>query len=63
MEKIFLVFFTLMLIVIFVLVIDFGIEQTNNRNICSELGGIPVFGDKGHFKVCLSPDAVIEMPK
>ena len=30
------------------------------RHACEEAGGIPIFGDRDHFKVCLSSDAILE---
>ena len=63
MVKLFVGFVVLILVGLFFLVVNFHDVQTNNRDVCSEAGGIPIFGDKGHFKVCLRPEAVIEMPR
>lgn len=32
------------------------------RDLCAEAGGISLVGDKGHYKLCLRPEAVIELP-
>lgn len=62
MEKILIGFFALIFVGIIFLMVNFEQEGTAIRNACSEAGGIAVFGDRGHFKVCLDPDAVIELP-
>ena len=33
------------------------------RDLCVEAGGINIIGDKGLYKVCLRPEAVIELPR
>lgn len=37
-------------------------QRIEAKNLCEQMGGISVIGDKGHYKVCLRPSAVIELP-
>jgi hypothetical protein len=36
--------------------------RDNSISICEQMGGISVVGDRGHYKVCLRPSAVIDLP-
>ena len=42
------------------LMINFDNQVKERVNWCEDAGGIPLKGDKGHFKICLDPNAVIE---
>jgi hypothetical protein len=40
-----------------------GPSREELRSLCAQQGGISVVGDHGGYKICLNPDAVIELPK
>ena len=53
-------FFACILGFIVYLMVDFQGYVEEKVNWCEEVGGIPVKGDKGRFKICLDPSAVIK---
>lgn len=42
--------------------ISHSTQRIESTNLCDQMGGISVIGDKGHYHVCLRPSAVIELP-
>jgi hypothetical protein len=40
-----------------------GPTREDLRSLCVQQGGISVIGDHGGYKVCLRPEAVIELPR
>lgn len=42
--------------------VDFTQQRNQRVDWCKQAGGIALVGDKGHYKICLRPDAVIENP-
>jgi hypothetical protein len=56
------VFFIAIVAGVFWLSMTHSNAVNERKNWCEEAGGIPVVGDKGHYKICLDPSAVIERP-
>jgi hypothetical protein len=64
MEKTFIAL--LVFIIVFVGLATYGVfsmyeTREELRDLCTEMGGITIVGDKGHFKVCLRSEAVIQL--
>ena len=59
------IFVGFILMIGFVLYIGFVFTQKveSKRDLCAEAGGVSLVGDKGHYKFCLRPEALIELPK
>lgn len=58
-----LVLVAVMLTGVFFLVSWHHEHVIESKDWCTEAGGVPLIGDRGHFKLCLDTSAVIERPK
>jgi hypothetical protein len=63
LEILILALFVAVIVMIGYVMVDFTQDRIEKTNWCAQAGGIPIVGDKGHFKLCLRPEAVIQLPK
>jgi hypothetical protein len=53
------------LLILFVMYLAVNNDQKTSQivDMCSEAGGVSIIGYRGHFKVCIEPNAVIKLPQ